>query len=216
MSRSSHLLTVADLVLKDGVVRLSRDRPMQSQTALCGVTLPNHRHKRRHCTDGRRIINTTAKMDYLYLSTCLPSPLTVMACGDVDTFTGRVFATELWDPVERLDCEDVCGVRQQAPNFQPATQKAVLCWPVADAVSAGEAWSFGWPADRAPDAVAQVCSATVIQRPIPLQTERGVVNLSDNATWGRGRSYKNKKEPRLNRFLFELLSFKPLKKKSIY
>lgn len=57
-SGSSYLLTVAQLILQDGVVWLSRGRPVQSQTALCGVALPNHRHQWRHCTDGSRIINT--------------------------------------------------------------------------------------------------------------------------------------------------------------
>lgn len=116
---------------------------MQSQTALRGVTLPNHRHQRWHCTDGRRIINTTGNSDYLHLSTSSPPPPTVVACGDVDAFAGRVLAAELRDPVERLDSEGVCGVRQQTPHLQPAAQQAVLRGPVGDAVSAGEAWPLG-------------------------------------------------------------------------
>lgn len=66
-----------------------------------------------------------------------------MACSDVDSFAGRVLAADLRHPVERLDCEGVCGVRQQAPQLQPATQQAVLRGSVADAVSAGEARPVG-------------------------------------------------------------------------
>lgn len=91
-----------------------------------------------------------------------------MACGDVDTFTGRVLSAELRHPVDCLDGEGVCGVRQQAPHLHPATQKAVLSGPVADAVSAGKARSLGCPAHEAPDCVAQVCSAAVVQRLVPL------------------------------------------------
>lgn len=63
--------------------------------------------------------------------------------GDVDAFAGRFLAAELRHSVERLDCEAVRGVRQQAPHLHPTTQQAVLLGPVADAVSTGEARSFG-------------------------------------------------------------------------
>lgn len=116
---------------------------MQSQTALRGVTLSNDRHQRRHCTDGRRIINSTGYSDYLYHCTSSSPPLTVMDCGDVDAFAGRFLAAELRHAIERLDCEAVRGVRQQAPHLHPTTQQAVLLGPVADAVSTGEARSFG-------------------------------------------------------------------------
>lgn len=66
-----------------------------------------------------------------------------MACGDVDTFTGRVLAAELRHPIQRLDSEGVCGVRQQPPHLQPTTQQAVLPRTVADAVAAGEARPLG-------------------------------------------------------------------------
>lgn len=66
-----------------------------------------------------------------------------MTCGDVDTFTGRVLAAELRHPVDRLDGKGVCGVRQQAPHLNPATQQAVLRGAVADAVTTGQARSFG-------------------------------------------------------------------------
>lgn len=121
-----------------------------------------------------------------------------MACGDVDAFTGRVLAAELRDPVERLDSEGVRSVRQQTPHLQPAAQQAVLRGPIGDAVSAGEARPLGWPAHGAPDGVAQVCAAAVVQRLVPLQTERGVVDLGDDAAWGRGRSYSDKQMPKLN------------------
>lgn len=116
-----------------------------------------------------------------------------MVCGDVDTFTGRVLAAELRYPVEGLDSEGVCGVRQQTPHLQPATQQAVLLGPVGDAVAAGEARPLGCPAHRAPDSIAQVCSAAVVQRLVPLQTERGVIDMGDDAARGRGRSYSDKK-----------------------
>lgn len=116
---------------------------MQSQTALRGVTLPNHRHQQWHCTDGRRIINTTSHSDCLYLSSSTSPPLTIMACGNVNTFTGRVLAAKVRHPVERLDSEGVCGVRQQAPHLHPLNQQAVLRGPVADTVSAGEARLLG-------------------------------------------------------------------------
>lgn len=70
-------------------------------------------------------------------------PLTIMGGGDVDTFTGRFLAAELRHPVERLDCKDVRGVRQQAPHLQPAIKQAVLRGPVADAVSTGDARPLG-------------------------------------------------------------------------
>ena len=66
-----------------------------------------------------------------------------MACGDVDTFTGRVLVAEVRDPVDRLDGEGVCGVRQQAQHLHLAIQQAMLCWPIGDAVSTGEARSLG-------------------------------------------------------------------------
>lgn len=183
LSGSSHLLTVADLVLQDGVVRLSWDRPVQSQAALGGVTLPNHRHQRWHCTDGRRILNTAGYSDHSCLSTSSSRLLTVMGSGDVDTFAGRFLAAELRHPVERLDCKDVRGVRQQAPHLQPALQQAVLRGPVAHTVSAGQARPLGRPARRAPDGVAQVCSAAAVQRLVPLQTERAIVHPGDDAAW---------------------------------
>lgn len=70
----------------------------------------------------------------------------------------------------------------------------MLCWPVADTVSAGEARSLGRPTHRAAYSVAQVCSAAVVQRLVPLQTERGVVDLGDDATWGRRRFYSVEKK----------------------
>lgn len=124
----------------------------------------------------------------LFILLPLPLPLlTIMARGDVDTFTGRVLAADLRHPVERLDGEGVCGVRQQAPHLHPATQQAVLCRPVADAVSAGVARPLGRPAHGALDGVAQVRSAAVVQRLVPLQTESGVVDLGDDAARGRRR-----------------------------
>lgn len=53
---SSHLLTVAYLVLQDDVVWLSRDGPVQSQAALCGLALLNTRHQRWHCADGTSVL----------------------------------------------------------------------------------------------------------------------------------------------------------------
>lgn len=104
-----------------------------------------------------------------------------MRGGDVDTFTGRLLATEVRHPVECLDRKDVSGVRQQAPHLQPALQQAVLGRPVADTFSAGQARPPGRSARGAPDRVAQVCSAAVVQRLVPLETERAVVHLGDDA-----------------------------------
>lgn len=117
-----------------------------------------------------------------------PLPLTVMAWGDVHTLTGGVFGAQLRYPVERLDSEGVCGVRQQAPHLHPTTEQAVLCGPVADAVSTGQARSLRWPAHGALDRVAQVCSSATVQGLVPLQGERGVIDLWDDAARGRGRS----------------------------
>lgn len=104
-----------------------------------------------------------------------------MAGGDVDTVAGRLLAAELGHPVERLDAEGVGGVRQQAPHLHPTTQQAHLLGPVADAVSAGEARPLGRAAHRAPDSVGHVRPAAVVQRLIPLQAERGVVDLGADA-----------------------------------
>ena len=150
---------------------------MQSQAALRGVTLPDHRHQRRHCTEGSRNINTTRNSDASHLFTSCSPLLTVMVCGDVDAFTGRFLGTELRHPIERLDGEGVSGVRQQAPHLHPATQKAVPRWTVAGAVSAGETRALGRPAHRALDRVAQVRSAAVVQRLVPHETKCGVVHL---------------------------------------
>ncbi|KAF3840871.1 hypothetical protein F7725_006733 [Dissostichus mawsoni] len=102
--------------------------------------------------------------------------LTVVAGGDIDTSTGRVLAADMRHPVERLHCEGVCGLRQQAPHLHPATQQALLLGPVADAVPAGQAGALRGPAEGASDGVAQVCSAAVVQRLIPLQAERGFIS----------------------------------------
>lgn len=60
-----YLLAVAQLIHQHVVVRLIWDRPLQSQAALCGVTLPNRRHKRWHCTDSSRIIDIDQNTDSL-------------------------------------------------------------------------------------------------------------------------------------------------------
>lgn len=104
-----------------------------------------------------------------------------MCGGDVDTFTGGLLATEVGHPVERLDRKDVSGVRQQAPHLQPAIQQVVLCRPVADTFSAGQARALGRSARGAPDRVPQVGSAAVVQRLVPLQAERAVVHPGDDA-----------------------------------
>lgn len=115
-----------------------------------------------------------------------------MCGGDVDTFTGGLLATEVRHPVERLDRKDVRGVRQQAPHLQPAIQQAVLSRPVADTFSAGQARPLGRSARGAPDRVAQVGSAAVVQRLVPLQTERAVVHPGGDAARSRGRFYSDK------------------------
>lgn len=104
-----------------------------------------------------------------------------MARGDVDTLAGRVLGAELRNAVESLDREGVCGLRQKPPHLHPASRQAVLPGSVADAVSAGQTRPFGRPAHEAPDGVAQVRSAAVLQGLVPLQTERGVVDLGDDA-----------------------------------
>lgn len=145
----------------------------------------------------RGFINITSNPRYLYLSSSrallLPLPsLTVVARGDVDALAGGALAAQLRHPVERLYGEGVRGVRQHAPHLHPAAQQAVLGGPVADAVPAGQARSLGRPARRAPDGVAQVRPAAVVQRLVPLQSERGVVGLGDDAARGRGRSCGDK------------------------
>ena len=121
-----------------------------------------------------------------------------MAGSDVDAFTGRVLAAEGRHPVERLDGEGVGGVRQQAPHLHPATQQALLGRPVADTVSAGEALSTGRPAHGAPDRVAHVGSAPVVQGLVPLQAEGGVVDLGADATRGWRSFYSDEERNCLN------------------
>lgn len=96
--------------------------------------------------------------------------LTIVACGDVDALAGGLLAAKLGHPVKSLDGEGVRGVRQQAPHLHPPTGQAVLSRPVADAVAAGHARAPGRSAHEAPDAVAQVGSAAVVQRLVPLQS----------------------------------------------
>lgn len=115
-----------------------------------------------------------------------------MACGNVNTFAGRVLAAEVRHPVEGLDSECVRGVRQQAPHFYPATQQAVLRGPVADQVPAGETGRFGRPAHGAADGVAQVGSSTIFQRLVPLQNKSGVVDQGVDSAWGWGGFYSRK------------------------
>lgn len=91
----------------------------------------------------REFVNTAGYSEHWRVLTPSSPPLTVMRGGDVDTFTGRFLATEVRHPVECLDRKDVSGVRQQAPHLQPAMQQAVLCRPVADTFSAGQARPLG-------------------------------------------------------------------------
>lgn len=177
----SHLLAVAQLILQDGVVRLSWDGPVQSQTALRGVALPDHRHQRGHCTHGRGIISITWNSGLFVPPPRLSPRLTVVARGDVDGLAGGVLAAEARHAVERLDGEGVGGLRQHAPHLHPAPLQAALRWPVADAVPAGGARPPGRPAHGALDGVAQVRPAAAVQRFVPRQAERGVVDLGDDA-----------------------------------
>lgn len=97
-SWGSHLLTVAYLVLQDCVMLLRWDGPGQSQAALRGVTLPNHRHQWWYCADDRRHLNTAGCSDYLEVSPSSSPALTVMGGSDVDAAAGRFLATELRYP----------------------------------------------------------------------------------------------------------------------
>lgn len=106
-----------------------------------------------------------------------------MCGGDVDTFTGWFLAAELRHAVECLDCKNVRGLGQEAPDLHPALHQAVLCRPVTDAVSAGQARGGGCPAHGAPDRVTQVSPAAALQRLVPLQAQRAVIHLSDDAAW---------------------------------
>lgn len=107
-----------------------------------------------------------------------------MACSNVDTFAGRLLLAELRHPVKCLNSERIRCVWQQAPHLYPVTQQAVFRRPVTDAVSAGEAPFLWWPAQRAPDGVAQVVSAAAVQRLIPIQSDCGEVDLTDYAARG--------------------------------
>lgn len=111
------------------------------------------------------------------------APFTIMCGGDVDTFTGWFLAAELRHAVERLDCKNVRGLGQEAPDLHPALHQAVLGRPVTDAVSAGQAGAACRPAHGAPDRIAQVRPAAALQRLVPLQAQRAVVHLSDDAAW---------------------------------
>lgn len=115
-----------------------------------------------------------------------------MGRSDVDTFTGRLLGTEPRHPVECLNSESVRCVRQQAPHLHLASQQAVLRRPVTDAVSAGQARFLWRPAQRAPHGVAQVCSAAVIQRLAPIQSERGEVYGGVDAARSRGSFYSER------------------------
>lgn len=126
---------------------------------------------------------------------------TVVSGGDVDTFTGWFPAAERRHAVERLDGKNVGGLGQQAPHLHPALHQAVLGRPVTDAVSTGQADRAGRPAHAAPDGITQVRPAAALQRLVPLQAQRAVVHLSDDAAWSRGRfcsdTGKGKSPPRL-------------------
>lgn len=106
-----------------------------------------------------------------------------MCGGDVDTFTGWFLAAELRHAIECLDCKNVGGLGQEAPDLHPALHQAMLGRPVADTVSAGQARGAGCPAHGAPDRITQVCPAAALQRLVPLQAQRAVIHLSDNAAW---------------------------------
>lgn len=104
-----------------------------------------------------------------------------MCGGDVDTFTGWFLAAELRHAVECLDCKNVGGLGQEAPDLHSALHQSVLGRPVTDAVSAGQARGAGCPAHDAPDRITQVCPAAALQRLVPLQAQRAVIHLSDDA-----------------------------------
>lgn len=74
-----------------------------------------------------------------------------MVGGDVDALAGRFLVAERRHPVESLNGEGVCGVRQQVPHLHPPNQQVFLRRAVADAVFAGLAGRLGGPAYGAPD-----------------------------------------------------------------
>lgn len=106
-----------------------------------------------------------------------------MSGGDVDAFAGRFLAAELRHPVQCLDCKDVGGLGQEAPDLHPALHQAVLGRPVADAVPAGQARGPRCPAHGAPDRITQVRPAAALQRLVPPEAERAVIHLRDDAAW---------------------------------
>lgn len=112
-----------------------------------------------------------------------------MRGGDVDALTGWFLAAEVRHPVECLDCENVGGMGEESPDLHPALQQAVLGRPVADAVSARQARGAGRLAQGATDGVTQVRPAAGLQRLAPLQAERAVIHLGDDAAWSRGGFY---------------------------
>lgn len=150
-----------------------------------GHTLCSYTHLRSQISDNYNYnINTH--------TFCL-SLLTISAGGEVDGLTGRRHRCQCADAVEGEHGEGVGGVRAQPPHHHPPPCQLALSRPVTHALGAGRAGGDGGrgrggggAAAKALDGVGEVGATAALLGLAPLQGHGGVVDLGDDAAWGRG------------------------------
>lgn len=103
-------------------------------------------------------------------------------------------------PVDCIDLEGVVGVCQKVHHCHRGVGEPALPRQEPHVVAARLA-HLGAPSTfLANDVEGDVFPASGVQRPAPVQDDRGLVDVRDHISWGRWRSCERKREIRGMRF----------------
>lgn len=114
--------------------------------------------------------------------------LTSLVGGDADGSKLPGQGTEVGDAVDGVDLEGVVGVCQQVHHGDGGVGEAALPWQEPHGAAARLALPPATPALLADDVEGDVLPAPRVQRPAPVQDDRGLVDVGDHVSRGRWRS----------------------------